>query len=104
MLKLSFSNWHWTYGKTPSFVVCWPFGEQSPELNIVVLNGQIERLDFQNITIDKEHSRKLTELLLNQKLDNNLYSNIVSSNVFEKMNDNCAKLKKMLLLLCLTSV
>ncbi|XP_046644139.1 lipoyltransferase 1, mitochondrial-like isoform X2 [Daphnia pulicaria] len=104
MLKLSFSNWHWTYGKTPSFVVCWPLGEQSPELSIVVQNGQIERLDFQNMTIDKEHSRKLSELLLNQKLDNNLYNKILSSNVFEKMNDNCAKLKEMLFLLCLTSV
>jgi hypothetical protein len=104
VLKLSFSNWHWIYGKTPSFVVNWPFGDQKPELQIVVQYGIIESLHILNNTIDRKYSEKLTELLLHQKLDNNLYNSIISSCVFKNMKDSYSNLKEILLLLCSTSV
>ena len=104
MLKLSFLNWHWIYGKTPSFVVSWPFGDQKPELQIVVQYGIIENLHILNNNIDRKFSEKLTELLLHHKLDNNLYNSIKSSYVFQNMKDSYSNLKEILLLLCSTSV
>ncbi|KAI9565220.1 hypothetical protein GHT06_009002 [Daphnia sinensis] len=105
LIKQSFSAWQWIYGKTPSFSVCCPIGDQSSEVKIQVLNGKIERLHFQDVTVGKQDALKLSTLLVNQKLDSELHDVISNGNVFGTMGeDRFSKLKEILLALCLTSV
>lgn len=105
LIKQSFSTWQWIYGKTPSFSLCCPIGDQSSEIKIQVLNGKIERLHFQDITIGKQDALRLNTLLVNQKLDSELHGVISNSSVFGTMGeDRFSKLNEILLTLCLTSV